>query len=60
MNKATTEKVCGILEEVLQSLENALIKEGGGGGGSFILVRVRLDITLSLCRGHVIALENGE
>lgn len=59
MNKATTEKVCGILEEVLHSLENALIKEGGGGG-SFILVRVRLDITFSLCRGRVIALENGE
>lgn len=31
MNKAITEKVCGILEEVLHSLENALIKEGGGG-----------------------------
>ena len=54
MTKEVAENICNIVREV-QKLAGAVTDEGG----HFIWVRVMIDITLPLCRGRVITLENG-
>ena len=54
MMKEVAENICDIVGEV-QKLASAVTDEGG----HFIRVRVMIDITLPLCQGRVITLENG-
>ena len=54
MTKEVAENICDIIGEVHKSA-NAITDEGG----HFIQVRVMIDITLPLCKGRVITLENG-
>ena len=54
MTKEVAENICDIIGEVQKSVD-AITNEGG----HFIRVRVMIDITLPLCRGRVITLENG-
>ena len=49
------ENICDIICEVVRSI-GAETEEGS----SFIRVRIKLDISLPLCRGRVITLDNGE
>ncbi|KAK7820139.1 hypothetical protein CFP56_039195 [Quercus suber] len=53
MTKEVVENICDIVGEVQKSA-GAITDEGG----HFIWVRVMIDITLPLCRGMVITLEN--
>ncbi|KAK9989616.1 hypothetical protein SO802_029855 [Lithocarpus litseifolius] len=54
MTKEVAENICDIVGEVQKSAD-AVSDEGG----HFIRVQVMIDITLPLCRGRVITLENG-
>ena len=49
------EKICKNIGEVVQSI-GAETEEGG----NFVRVRVKINISLPLCRGSVITLESGE
>jgi len=55
MSKKVIESICEIIGEV-RSLPESIDDDGG----KFIRVRVLIDITLPLCRGRVITLENGD
>ena len=55
MNTKVVEGICDIVGEVQKST-----KVVDDDGGYFIWVRVSIDITLPLCRGRVITMENGE
>lgn len=55
MSKKVAESICEIIGEVQRSPEST-----NDDGGKFIRVCVLIDITLPLCRGRVITLENGE
>lgn len=55
MSKEVAENVCDQVGDVCQSIEG--VKEDGG---RFMRVKVTLDISLPLCRGHLLSLENGE
>ena len=55
MSKKVIESICEIIGEVRRLPESI-----DDDGGKFIRVRVLIDITLPLCRGRVITLENGE
>ena len=55
MSKKVIESICEIIGEVRRLPESI-----DDDGGKFIRVRVLVDITLPLCRGRVITLENGE
>lgn len=55
MSKQVVEDICDTIGIVCLSI--------GGvdeDGGSFFRVKVTLDVSLPLCRGRVISLENGE
>lgn len=54
MTKEVAENICDIIGEVHKSTD-VVTNEGG----HFIRVQVMIDITLPLCRGRVITLENG-
>ncbi|KAK7815075.1 hypothetical protein CFP56_002053 [Quercus suber] len=54
MTKEVAENICDIVEEVQKSAGVVI-----DVGRHFIRVRVKIDITLPLCRGRVITLENG-
>ena len=47
------EKICEVVGQVIHS--NNLVKIEGG---NFMRIRVGLDVSLSLCRGRVVSLEN--
>ncbi|XP_030945975.1 pentatricopeptide repeat-containing protein At4g21300-like [Quercus lobata] len=53
MNVKAAEKICEVLGKVVHS-ENPDATEGG----HFVRIRVSLDVTLPLCRGLIILLEN--
>lgn len=53
MNVKAAEKICELLSKVVHS-ENPDETEGG----HFMRIRVSLDVTLPLCRGQIISLEN--
>ena len=55
LTRKVAENLCEIVGDIQRS--NGAVDEDGG---SFFRVRVMLDITLSLCRGRVIALPSGE
>ena len=55
MNKDVAESLCEVVGEVQKST-----KVVDNEGGYFIRVRVLIDVTLPLCRGRVITMENGE
>ena len=55
MNKTVAESICEFVGKVCH-----LIDEVDKEGGSFMRVKVTLDISLPLCRGRLITLENGE
>ena len=54
MTKKIAENLCDTVGEVQKS-DDAVDDEGG----HFIRVRVSVDVTLPLCRGRLITLENG-
>ncbi|KAK9983809.1 hypothetical protein SO802_033334 [Lithocarpus litseifolius] len=54
INTKVAEGICDIVSEVQKST-----KVVDDDGGYFIRVRVSIDITLPLCRGRVITMENG-
>ena len=54
MTKEVAKNICDIVGEVQKSV-GAVTDEGG----HFIRVQVMIDITLPLCQGRVITLENG-
>ena len=53
MTIAETEKICGVVREVISQLEPKLYD-----GGNFIWVKVAVDITLPLYRGHLVSLND--
>ena len=55
MSRMVAESLCDTVGEVRRSLEST-----EDDGGNFFRVRVNIDISLPLCRGRVITLENGE
>ena len=55
MLKKVAESLCDIVGEVRKSPDST-----EDDGGNFFRVRVNIDISLPLCRGRVITLENGE
>jgi len=55
MTKKVAESLCETVGEV-QKLIGAVDDEGG----HFIRVRVLIDITLPLCQGRVITMDNGD
>ena len=55
MSKKVAESLCDIVGEVRKSPDST-----EDDGGNFFRVRVNIDISLPLCRGGVITLENGE
>ena len=55
MSKKVAESLCDIVGEVRKSPDST-----EDDGGNFFRVRVNIDISLPLCRGRVITLENGE
>lgn len=55
MNKDVVESLCEVLGEVQKSM-----KAVDNEGGYFIRVQILIDVTLPLCRGKVITMENGD
>ena len=55
MSRKVAESLCDTVEEVRRSPKS--IEDDGG---NFFWVQVNIDISLPLCRGRVITLENGE
>ena len=55
MNTKVAEGICDIVGDIQKST-----KVVDDDGGYFMRVRVSIDITLPLCRGRVITMENGE
>ena len=55
MTMEVVENICEIVGEVQKSAK-AVNEEGG----YFVCVRVKVDITMPLCRGRIITLDNGE
>lgn len=55
MTIAAAEKICGVVGEVISQSNPKLYD-----GGSFIRVKVAVDITLPLCRGHLVSLSDGK
>ena len=55
MSRMVAESLCDTTREVRRSPES--IEDDGG---NFFRVRVNIDISLPLCKGRVITLENGE
>ena len=55
LNKGVAEELCEVIGEVDWNSNNAEVE-----GGSFIRVHVRVDISIPLCRGRVLSIEDGE
>ena len=55
LNVKAAEKICEVVDQVIQS-DNPAETEGG----NFMRLRIRLDVTLPLCRGKVVSLEEGK
>ena len=55
MNIKAAEKICNVLGQVFHSADPIEIE-----GGNFIRIRVLMDVTLPLCRGQIISMENGK
>lgn len=55
MNRRVAEEICDIVGDVQKSVGAV-----DDDGGLFIRVRVFIDISLPLCRGRLITMENGE
>lgn len=55
MSKAVSEDICDNIGKVRCSRDPNINE-----GGSFMRVKVVVNITLPLCRGHVVTLELGE
>lgn len=54
MNREVAEELGSVIAEVDKTTELSEME-----GGSFMRIRVRIDITLPLCQGRIIALEGG-
>lgn len=54
MNREVAEELGSVIAEVDKTTELSKME-----GGSFMRIRVRIDITLPLCRGRIITLEGG-
>ena len=55
MNVKATEKICEVVGQVIHS-NNPIETEGS----NFMRIRVEMDISLPLCRGRVVSMENGK
>lgn len=55
LNRGVAEELCEVIGEVDQNSSNVEVE-----GGSFIRVCVRVDISIPLCRGRVLSIENGK
>ena len=55
MNVKAAEKICEVLSRVIHSTNSTETERG-----HFMRIRVSLDVTLPLCRGRIISLENGK
>lgn len=55
LNRGVAEELCEVIGEVDQDSRNVEVE-----GGSFIRVCVRVDISIPLCRGRVLSIEDGK
>uniref|UniRef100_A0A7N2MN61 Zinc knuckle CX2CX4HX4C domain-containing protein n=1 Tax=Quercus lobata TaxID=97700 RepID=A0A7N2MN61_QUELO len=55
MNVKATRKICEVLGQVIHSTDPTESE-----GGNFMRIRVMMDVSLPLCRGRVISMENGK
>ena len=55
MTVAAAEKVCGVMGDVISQSEQRLYD-----GGHFIRVKVVVDVTMPLCRGHLVSLSDNK
>ena len=55
MNVKAAEKICEVLSRVIYSTNSTETERG-----HFMRIRVSLDVTLPLCCGRIISLENGK
>ncbi|KAL0003670.1 hypothetical protein SO802_011231 [Lithocarpus litseifolius] len=55
MTIAAAEKICGVVGEVISQLDPKLYD-----GGNFIRVKVAVDISIPLCRGRLVSLNDGK
>ncbi|XP_030936742.1 uncharacterized protein LOC115962005 [Quercus lobata] len=55
MNVKAAEKICEVVGQVIHSNDPAETK-----GGNFMRIQVEMDISLPLCHGRVVSMENGK
>lgn len=55
LNRGVAEELCEVIGEVDQNSSNVEVE-----GGSIIRVCIRVDISIPLCRGHVLSIEDGK
>ena len=55
MSVKAVEKICNVLGQVFHFADPTETE-----GGNFIRIRVLMDVTLPLCRGQIISMENGK
>ena len=53
MNIGAAEKICGVVGDVFRQSDPRLFNEG-----NFIRVQVSIDVSLPLCRGRLVSLNN--
>ena len=55
MNVKAVEKICEVVGQIVHSTDLAETE-----GGNFMRIRVEMDVSLPLCRGRVVSMENGK
>ena len=55
MNVKVAEKICEVVGQIVHSTNPAETE-----GGNFMRIRVEMDVSLPLCHGRVVSMENGK